>query len=88
MESGEIINNSYKDFGEGTTNENEDEKNKSRLKKIIMISLIIAIVLASLTIFLIFYLLKTNEEKEKITCEQDIIYLKTMMILKNVSNVL
>jgi len=69
MESGEIINNSYKDFGEGNTNENDVDKNKSKLKKIIMISLIITIFVASLTIFLIFYLLKSNEEKEKITCE-------------------
>ena len=34
MESGEIINNSYKDFGEGNINENDIEKNKSKLKKI------------------------------------------------------
>ena len=61
MESEEIINNSYKDFGE----KNSEKNNKIRLKKIIIISSIITIIIASLTIFLILYFL----DKEIIECE-------------------
>ena len=53
MESGEIINNSYKNFGENKSNENNMINPKKSLKKIIIISAIITIIIASLTIFLI-----------------------------------
>ena len=41
MESGEIINNSYKDFGERESNQTTVGKNKCGLKKVIIISVII-----------------------------------------------
>ena len=64
MESGEIINNSYKNFEENISNENKKNNPKRSLKKIIIISSIITIIIASLTIFLIFYFLDKKEEKE------------------------
>ena len=41
MESGEIINNSYKNFGDNISNENKANNPKRILKKIIIISSII-----------------------------------------------
>ena len=51
MESGEIINNSYKNFGDNISNENNANNSKSILKKIIIISSIITIIIATLFIY-------------------------------------
>ena len=73
MESGEIIINSYKNFGDNISNENKANNPKRILKKIIIISSIITIIIATLTIFVIFYFLDKKEEKEEpepiIICE-------------------
>ena len=74
MESGEIINNSYKGFEERTSNENNINRSKICSKKIIIISISISIIIISLTIFLLYYfIIKQNsedkKEKEKIICD-------------------
>ena len=51
MESGEIINNSYKNFGDNISNENNANNPKRILKKIIIISSIITIIIATLFIY-------------------------------------
>ena len=67
MESGEIINNSYKDFGERESNQTTVGKNKFGLKKVIIISVIISIIIAVITFVLIYiYIIKKEDE---IVCE-------------------
>ena len=51
MESGEIINNSYKNFGDNISYENKANNPKRILKKIIIISSIITIIIATLFIY-------------------------------------
>ena len=65
MESGAIINNSYKTFGESISKEKELNKPKLSLKKIIIISSIITSIIGALIIFSIFYFL----DKDIIECE-------------------
>ena len=56
MESGEIINNSYKDFGERESNQTTVGKNKCGLKKVIIISVIICLALIGYVVFCIYLL--------------------------------
>ena len=69
MESGAIINNSYKNFGESVSTEKELNKPKLSLKKIIIISSIITFIIGALIIFSIFYFLDKNQEQDIIECE-------------------
>ena len=67
MDSGEIINNSYKGLDERLSTEIDIEKNKIGSKKIIIIiSVSISIVVVSLAIFLIYYFII---RKDKLICE-------------------
>ena len=67
MDSGEIINNSYKVLDERLSTEIDIEKNKISSKKIIIIiSVSITIVVVSLAIFLIYYFVI---RKDKLICE-------------------
>lgn len=67
MDSGEIINNSYKGLDERLSTEIDIEKNKIGSKKIIIIiSVSISIVVVSLAIFLVYYFVI---RKDKLICE-------------------
>ena len=63
MESGEIINNSYKGFEERTSDINDIKRNKKCSTKIIIISISISIIIIALIIFLLYYyIINPNSE--------------------------
>ena len=71
MDSGEIINNSYKGLDERLSAGIDVEKNKICSKKIIIIiSVSISIIVVSLAIFLIYYFVNEKDNKDnKIICD-------------------
>ena len=69
MKTRETIDNSLKGFRETLYSEIDIPKKETCSKKMIIISVCIAIILISLTIFLIYYFVLREKEKEKIICE-------------------
>ena len=69
MKTRETIDNSLKGFRETLYSEIDIQKKETCSKKMIIISVCIAIILISLTIFLIYYFVLREKEKEKIICE-------------------